>query len=308
MKTPMCIRPTRAVTGGVGGSPHRVGGKEGSPRAGTILGASELLGGGRTGQTTPLQGPLPPCAPPTLCTPLLTLIRSGIVEEVEDGDQDVQHVAALQHKEEEFLGEGGGSRQAGSEGGAAPSPLSPSGRLPRHCPPLARPEQPLRRRADPCPPLAHLVEVAELPEEDQQLLVELDLLGGVGQVGLEQGVGQQPGYALEDELEVLGGSAGACLVRLPTKASPSPRARPHPRARGAQIPTASIAVLGEPRKPEAESKAGRRGPSLPQEGRSQSTRCPPGCAVPSLSPHKAREQRQARGSCRGQGFGVTSDT
>lgn len=53
--------------------------------------------------------------------------------------------------------------------------------------------------------LAHLIEVTELPEEDQQLLVELDLLGGVGQVGLEQGVGEQPGYALEDELEVLSG-------------------------------------------------------------------------------------------------------
>jgi hypothetical protein len=37
---------------------------------------------------------------------------------------------------------------------------------------------------------AHLVEVTELPEENQQLLVELDLLSGVGQVGLEQGVGQ----------------------------------------------------------------------------------------------------------------------
>lgn len=35
--------------------------------------------------------------------------------------------------------------------------------------------------------------------------MELDLLGGVGQVGLEQGVGEQPGYALEDELEVLRG-------------------------------------------------------------------------------------------------------
>lgn len=38
--------------------------------------------------------------------------------------------------------------------------------------------------------------------------MELDLLGGVGQVGLEQGVGQQPGDALENELKVLGGREG----------------------------------------------------------------------------------------------------
>ena len=64
--------------------------------------------------------------------------------------------------------------------------------------------RPSRAPAPPQGP-AHLVEVAELPEQDQQLLMELDLLGRVGQVGLEQGVGEQPGYALEDELEVLGG-------------------------------------------------------------------------------------------------------
>jgi hypothetical protein len=34
----------------------------------------------------------------------LTLICAGIIEEVEDGDQDIQHITALQHKEEEFLG------------------------------------------------------------------------------------------------------------------------------------------------------------------------------------------------------------
>lgn len=38
--------------------------------------------------------------------------------------------------------------------------------------------------------------------------MELDFLGGVGKVGLEQGVGQQPSYALEDELEVLGDRTG----------------------------------------------------------------------------------------------------
>lgn len=69
---------------------------------------------------------------------------------------------------------------------------------------------------------AHLVEVTELPEEDQQLLVELDLLGGVGQVGLEQGVGEQPGDAFEDELEVLRGErvpVQSSSLQRPTNAS-----------------------------------------------------------------------------------------
>lgn len=45
--------------------------------------------------------------------------------------------------------------------------------------------------------------------------MELDFLGGVGKVGLEQGVGQQPSYALEDELEVLGDRTGLLPARLP---------------------------------------------------------------------------------------------
>ncbi|TNN33636.1 hypothetical protein EYF80_056201 [Liparis tanakae] len=49
----------------------------------------------------------------------------------------------------------------------------------------------------------HLVEVTELPEEDQQLLVELDLLGRVRQVGLDQAVVHQPGQTLQDEAQVL---------------------------------------------------------------------------------------------------------
>lgn len=56
--------------------------------------------------------------------------------------------------------------------------------------------------------------------------MELDLLGGVGQVGLQQGVGEQPGYALEDELEVLsGGQQGSVLSGSLTNAS-SPRPPP----------------------------------------------------------------------------------
>ena len=49
----------------------------------------------------------------------------------------------------------------------------------------------------------NLVEVTELPEKHQQLLVELDLLGRVGQVGLSQGVGQQTRQALQHEVKVL---------------------------------------------------------------------------------------------------------
>lgn len=45
--------------------------------------------------------------------------------------------------------------------------------------------------------------------------MELDFLGGVGKVGLEQGVGQQPSYALEDELEVLGDRTGLLPSWLP---------------------------------------------------------------------------------------------
>lgn len=73
------------------------------------------------------------------------------------------------------------------------------------------------------PRLPYLVKVTELPEEDQQLLVELDLLGGVGQVGLQQGVGEQPGEAPEDELKVLRDSTSG---ELSSQASspPLPRA------------------------------------------------------------------------------------
>lgn len=67
----------------------------------------------------------------------------------------------------------------------------------------------------PGPEPTHLVEIAEFPEENQQFLMKLDFLGGVGKVGLEQGVGQQPSYALEDELEVLGDRTGLLPAQLP---------------------------------------------------------------------------------------------
>lgn len=46
-------------------------------------------------------GPLDPAPLPQ--GPGLTLVGSGVVEVEEDGHQHVQHVAALQHEEEEFL-------------------------------------------------------------------------------------------------------------------------------------------------------------------------------------------------------------
>ena len=48
-----------------------------------------------------------------------------------------------------------------------------------------------------------LVVLTQLPEEDEQLLVEVDLLLGAGQVGLGQRVHQQPRDARQDEGEVL---------------------------------------------------------------------------------------------------------
>lgn len=62
------------------------------------------------------------------------------------------------------------------------------------------PENPL---ASCCILCSHLVEVAEFPEEDQQLLVELDLLGGVRQVSLGQRVGQQTSQAFQYKIKVL---------------------------------------------------------------------------------------------------------
>lgn len=51
--------------------------------------------------------------------------------------------------------------------------------------------------------LCYLVEVAQLPKENEQLLVKLDLLGGVGQIGLGQRVGQQAGQSFQDKVIVL---------------------------------------------------------------------------------------------------------
>lgn len=49
----------------------------------------------------------------------------------------------------------------------------------------------------------HLVNVTEFPEEHEQLLVKLDLLGRMREVRLQQGVVQQTGHAFEDKTEVL---------------------------------------------------------------------------------------------------------
>ena len=82
--------------------------------------------------------------------PSLGLVHPGVVEVVEHGDHDLQHLAALEDVVEELL-----------------------------------------------------VVLAQLPEEDEQLLVEVDLLLGAGQVGLGQRVHQQPRDARQDEGEVL---------------------------------------------------------------------------------------------------------
>lgn len=49
----------------------------------------------------------------------------------------------------------------------------------------------------------HLVEVAEFPKQDEEFLVEGDLLGGVGQVGLHQRVVEEPAHTFQDEAQVL---------------------------------------------------------------------------------------------------------
>lgn len=75
------------------------------------------------------------------------MIRSGIIEEVEDGDQDVQHITALEHKEEEFLE--GGSERVGRVRGETPlpHPLPIPGAFPEAAPSpgLARVAAPHRR-------------------------------------------------------------------------------------------------------------------------------------------------------------------
>lgn len=50
---------------------------------------------------------------------------------------------------------------------------------------------------------SHLVDVAELPEEDQQLLLELDPLGGMRQVRLEQRVVEEARQTSQYEAQIL---------------------------------------------------------------------------------------------------------
>lgn len=84
----------------------------------------------QTGQTRPSTGK----PPGSYAHPSLTMIRSGIIEEVEDGDQDVQHITALEHKEEEFLE--GGSERVGRVRGETPllHPLPIPGAFPEAVP------------------------------------------------------------------------------------------------------------------------------------------------------------------------------
>lgn len=50
---------------------------------------------------------------------------------------------------------------------------------------------------------SHLVDVAELPEEDQQLLLELDPLGRVRQVRLDQRIVEELRQTSQDEAQIL---------------------------------------------------------------------------------------------------------
>lgn len=51
--------------------------------------------------------------------------------------------------------------------------------------------------------ISYLVEITKFPEEDQKLLVELDLLGGVGQVGLSERVSEQASQAFQHKVIIL---------------------------------------------------------------------------------------------------------
>lgn len=75
------------------------------------------------------------------------------------------------------------------------------------------PENPL---ASCCISCSHLVEVAEFPEEDQQLLVELDLLAGSGQIRLDERVIEQPSQTFKDKAQVLMNKQGEhTLINIP---------------------------------------------------------------------------------------------
>lgn len=91
--------------------------------------------------------------------------------------------------------------------------------------------------------------------------MELDFLCGVGKVGLEQGIRQQPSYPLEDKLEVLKVKAEVLPVQLPLRLHPSFSSFSHnlvnlqsPEDLGLDI-TASIKV-----QPLAPSPAGQKIP------------------------------------------------
>ena len=49
----------------------------------------------------------------------------------------------------------------------------------------------------------NLIEVTKLPEKNQQLLVELDLLGRIRQISLSQRICQQASKAFQYKVEVL---------------------------------------------------------------------------------------------------------
>lgn len=51
--------------------------------------------------------------------------------------------------------------------------------------------------------ISYLVKITKFPKEDQKLLVELDLLGGVGQVGLSERVSEQASQTFQHKVIIL---------------------------------------------------------------------------------------------------------
>lgn len=63
---------------------------------------------------------------------------------------------------------------------------------------------------------SNLIEVAKFPEKHQKLLVELDLLGGSGQIRLDERVIEQPSQTFKDKAQVLMNKQGEhTLINIP---------------------------------------------------------------------------------------------
>ena len=110
-------------------------------------------------------------------SPNLTLVSSGIIQEIQNGDKYVQDVTALQDIEHEFLK----TRKSPKHF------LIPFRQIMLRSLFISRHQSVLD-----CPPhnTVHLVNVTHFPEKNQQFLVELDLLARAWEIGLQQWVVQ----------------------------------------------------------------------------------------------------------------------